>query len=81
MSTGMATLGEIEGALAWLSAAGCPRERVTLLHCNTEYPTPYGDVNLRAMQTIGTTFGVRVGYSDHTPGIEVPIAAVALGAT
>lgn len=81
LSTGMATLGEIEVALCWLAGAGCPRERVTVLHCNTEYPTPYGDVNLRAMQTIGAAFGVRVGYSDHTPGFEVPIAAVALGAT
>lgn len=81
LSTGMATLGEIEQALGWLEAVGCGRERVTVLHCNTEYPTPYGDVHLRAMNTIGAAFGVRVGYSDHTMGVEVPIAAVALGAT
>lgn len=80
LSTGMATLGEIEQALTWLRAVGCPRERVIVLHCNTEYPTPYDDVNLRAMQTIGQAFGVRFGYSDHTMGIEVPIAATALGA-
>jgi N,N'-diacetyllegionaminate synthase len=81
LSTGMATLGEIEVALTWLQGAGCPRDRVTVLHCNTEYPTPYHDVHLRAMQTIGQAFNVRVGYSDHTMGIEVPVAAVALGAT
>ena len=81
LSTGMATLGEIESALDVLEASGTPRERVTLLHCNTEYPTPIGDVNLRAMNAIGKAFGVAVGYSDHTLGIEVPIAAAALGAT
>lgn len=80
ISSGMATLGEIERALGWLEEAGCSRDRVTVLHCNTEYPTPYQDVNLQAMQTIGQAFKVRVGYSDHTMGIEVPIAAVALGA-
>jgi N,N'-diacetyllegionaminate synthase len=81
LSTGMATLGEIEGALAALEAAGTPRRRITVMHCNTEYPTPMVDVNLRAMNSIRDAFGVAVGYSDHTPGIEVPIAAVALGAT
>jgi len=81
LSTGMATLGEIEAALDVLEASGTPRERVTVLHCNTEYPTPMGDVNLRAMNAIGKAFGVPVGYSDHTLGIEVPIAAAALGAT
>ena len=81
LSTGMATLGEIEDALAVLEAAGTPRSRITVLHCNTEYPTPMVDVNLRAMNNIRDAFGVAVGYSDHTPGIEVPIAAVALGAT
>jgi N,N'-diacetyllegionaminate synthase len=81
LSTGMATLGEIESALDVLEASGTPRERVTVLHCNTEYPTPIGDVNLRAMNAIGKAFGVAVGYSDHTLGIEVPIAAAALGAT
>ena len=80
LSTGMATLAEIEAALDELEAGGCPRTRVTVLHCNTEYPTPMVDVNLRAMNTIGQAFGVAVGYSDHTLGIEVPIAAVALGA-
>ncbi len=81
LSTGMATLGEIEAALDILETAGTPRGRITVLHCNTEYPTPMGDVNLRAMVTLREAFQVVVGYSDHTPGIEVPIAAVALGAT
>ena len=81
LSTGMATLGEIESALAVLELAGTPREHITVLHCNTEYPTPMTDVNLRAMCTIRDAFGVEVGYSDHTSGIEVSIAAVALGAT
>lgn len=81
LSTGMATLGEIEDALEALESAGIPPTRITVLHCNTEYPTPMVDVNLRAMGSIREAFGVAVGYSDHTPGIEVPIAAVALGAT
>lgn len=81
LSTGMATLDEIGAALAVLEGAGTARQRITMLHCNTEYPTPMQDVNLRAMHTIRDTFGVRVGYSDHTLGIEVAIAAVALGAT
>jgi len=81
LSTGMATLGEIEAALDACEIAGTPRSRVTVLHCNTEYPTPMQDVNLRAMCSIRDAFGVAVGYSDHTLGIEVPIAAVALGAT
>ena len=81
LSTGMADLGEIEDALDILVAAGTPLYKITVLHCNTEYPTPVEDVNLRAMQTIARGFGVRVGYSDHTLGIEVPIAAVAMGAT
>ena len=81
LSTGMATLGEIESALEILERAGTPRECVTVLHCNTEYPTPMADVNLRAMLTIRDAFGVAVGYSDHTSGIEVAIAAAALGAT
>ncbi len=80
ISTGMATLNEIEAALDILERAGTLRERITVLHCNTEYPTPMADVNLRAMLTIRDTFNVQVGYSDHTLGIEVPIAAVALGA-
>jgi N,N'-diacetyllegionaminate synthase len=81
LSTGMATLGEVEAALAVLETAGTPRRQITVLHCNTEYPTPMQDVNLRAMLSIRDAFGVAVGYSDHTTGIEIPIAAVALGAT
>lgn len=81
LSTGMATLGEIEAALDVLEIAGTPRSRITVLHCNTEYPTPMLDVNLHAISRIRDAFGVQVGYSDHTAGIEVPIAAVALGAT
>jgi N,N'-diacetyllegionaminate synthase len=80
LSTGMAKLGEIEDAIAVLEDAGSKREQITVLHCNTEYPTPLIDVNLRAMVTIQKAFGVKVGYSDHTLGIEIPIAAVALGA-
>jgi len=82
LSTGMADLGEIEDALQVLEQAGTPWENMTVLHCNTEYPTPMQDVNLRAMLTIKAAFpGIKVGYSDHTLGIEIPIAAVALGAT
>ena len=81
MSTGMADLGEIEAALVVLMQSGTAPEDITVLHCNTEYPTPFQDVNLNAMLTIKAAFpGIQVGYSDHTPGIEVPIAAVALGA-
>ena len=80
LSTGMATLGEIETALEVLEKAGTARDLITVLHCHTEYPTSMRDVNLRAMITIREAFGVAVGYSDHTLGIEVPIAAVALGA-
>ena len=80
LSTGMADLGEIEDALGVLTDSGTPLENITVLHCNTEYPTPFEDVNLRAMQTIGHAFGGAIGYSDHTPGIEVAVAAVALGA-
>jgi len=81
LSTGMATLGEIEATLDALEAAGTPRERVTLLHCTTEYPAPIEEVNLRAIATLRQAFGVDVGYSDHTTGIDIAIAAVALGAT
>jgi N,N'-diacetyllegionaminate synthase len=81
LSTGMADLGEIEDALDILTSCGTKKEDITILHCNTEYPTPYEDVNLLAMLTIKEAFKVKVGYSDHTPGIEVPIAAVALGAS
>ena len=81
LSTGMATLGEIEDAIDVLEKAGTDRSNITVLHCNTEYPTPMEDVNLLAMCSIRDAFGVQVGYSDHTAGIEVPVAAVALGAT
>ena len=81
MSTGMCTIEDIEAALNVLIINGTPRENITLLHCNTEYPTPWSDVNLRAMHDIAQRFNLAVGYSDHTQGIEVPIAAVALGAT
>lgn len=81
LSTGMATLDELGAALKVLEQAGTPRDRVTVLHCTTAYPTPMADVNLLAMHTIRNTFGVAFGYSDHTPGIEVAIAAVAMGAT
>lgn len=82
LSTGMATLEEIAAALAVLRGSGTPDERITVLHCTTEYPAPPEEVNLRAMQTLATAFPhVRVGYSDHTEGLAIPIAAVALGAT
>ena len=81
LSTGMATLGEIEAALAVLEQAGTPRTEITVLHCTTEYPAPPEEVNLLAMSSIAQAFGVAVGYSDHTDGIAVPIAAVAMGAT
>lgn len=81
LSTGMATLGEIENAIAVLLKYGANRATLTVLHCNSEYPTPMEDVNLKAMLTIGHAFGVQIGYSDHTLGIEVPTAAVALGAS
>ena len=80
LSTGMSDLQDIVNAISVLEKYGTSREQITVLHCNTEYPTPFADVNLRAMQTIGQQLGVRVGYSDHTVGIEVPVAAVALGA-
>jgi len=82
LSTGMADLSEIKDALDVLADAGSRMEDITVLHCNTEYPTPFEDVNLRAMLTIRSAFpGISVGYSDHTLGIEAPIAAVAMGAT
>lgn len=83
LSTGMCDLDEVAAALSVLETAGTARENITLLHCNTEYPTPMCDVNLRAMQALRDAFpGLKgVGYSDHTLGIEVPIAAVAMGAT
>jgi N,N'-diacetyllegionaminate synthase len=81
LSTGMATLAEVGEAIEALELAGMKRSGITVLHCTTEYPTAMCDVNLRAMLTIHDAFGVAVGYSDHTLGIEVPIAAVAMGAT
>jgi N,N'-diacetyllegionaminate synthase len=81
LSTGMATMDEIRVALDVLIEAGTSCKLITVLHCNTDYPTPMNDVNLRAMLTIQDTFDVQVGYSDHTLGIEVAIAAVSLGAT
>jgi N,N'-diacetyllegionaminate synthase len=81
VSTGMATMQDIEACLQIFLNQGITKERITVLHCNTEYPTPMKDVNLLAMKSIADQFGVKTGYSDHTAGIEVPIAAVALGAT
>lgn len=81
VSTGMCEMHDIENAVATLFKWGTKKEDIIILHCNTEYPTPYPDVNLKAMDVIREKFGVEVGYSDHTKGIEVPIAAVALGAT
>lgn len=80
LSTGMSTADDIQHAVDVLLRWGKSKEQITILHCNTEYPTPFEDVNLRAMQTIKERFGTQVGYSDHTRGIEVPVAAVALGA-
>lgn len=80
LSTGMASLEEVEAAVDVLEAAGTDRERLVVLHCTTEYPTPMLDANLRAIQTLRRELGVRVGYSDHTAGIEASVAAVALGA-
>lgn len=81
MSTGMATLDEIAEAVDVLTANGVDRQDITLMHCNTQYPTPMDDVNLLAIPSMRSSLGLEVGYSDHTLGIEVPIAAVALGAT
>ena len=75
LSTGMANIGEIEVALEVIQKAGTPKKLITVLHCSTEYPTPMHEVNLRAMETIKTTFDVNIGYSDHTEGIEIPIAS------
>jgi len=81
LSTGMSTLGDIESAIDALEQAGTARDQITVMHCTTEYPAPINEVNLRAMQSIHAAFGVPVGYSDHTAGIDVAIAAVAMGAT
>jgi len=80
LSTGMSNLGEIEFAVNTLVENGTKRSKIKLLHCNTEYPTPMVDVNLKAMLTMSEAFKLEIGYSDHTLGIEVPIAAAALGA-
>lgn len=80
MSTGMSELGEVEQAVKVLEEGGMKRSDIILLHCTTQYPTPMSDVNLRAMLTLRDRLGMRVGYSDHTPGIEIPVAAAALGA-
>lgn len=81
ISTGMSTLNEVEDSLDVLVKSGTKKQDITVLHCNTEYPTPFKDVNLLAMLTIKNKLGVNVGYSDHTPGIEISVAAAALGAT
>tara|TARA_R100000655_G_scaffold9940_2_gene24403 strand:+ start:774 stop:1784 length:1011 start_codon:yes stop_codon:yes gene_type:complete len=81
MSTGMANFDEVKDAFKILIDAGLKKDEISIVHCNTEYPTPMEDVNLKAMNYIGNELNVKFGYSDHTLGIEVPIAAVALGAT
>lgn len=81
LSTGMSTLEEVENAINVLTSGGLTRDMITVLQCNTQYPTPYKDVNLLAMQEMGRRLGVSVGYSDHTLGISIPPAAVALGST
>jgi N,N'-diacetyllegionaminate synthase len=80
LSTGMATIAEVGEAVEVLGANGLPRERLCILHCNTDYPTPWEDVNLRAMPAMGAAFGCAYGYSDHTAGTAVSVAAAALGA-
>lgn len=80
LSTGMSTLQEISDVLKVLDDSGTRRDQITVLHCTTEYPAPFEEINLRAMQTIAQAFNVKIGYSDHSVGIEVPIAAVAMGA-
>lgn len=81
LSTGMCDMDDVRAAVKALYKNGLSKDNLILLHCNTEYPTPFEDVNLKAMDALRNEFGVEVGYSDHTKGIEVPIAAVALGAT
>ena len=81
LSTGMATLKEVEDAINVLRESGTPKGEITVLHCNTSYPTPMEDVNLKGMLTIRDELEVKVGYSDHTLGIEIPIASVAMGAS
>ncbi len=81
LSSGMSNLGEIEAAINVLEKSGTSRSIITILHCTSEYPAPMSEVNLNAMKTIQNAFGVKVGYSDHTVGIEISLAAVALGAS
>jgi len=81
LSTGMSTLGDIEAAIDVLEKFGINRDQISILHCTTEYPAPLDEVNLNAMITLGNAFKVRYGYSDHTAGIEIPLAAVAMGAS
>lgn len=81
ISTGMSNLGEIEAAIEALESSGTSRDQITVLHCTSQYPAPMNEVNLRAMQSIHSAFDVAVGYSDHTEGIEIAIAAVAMGAS
>ncbi len=81
LSTGMATMGEIESAIEILEQSGTSRDQITVLHCTTDYPASIDEINLRAMVTIGEAFKVKFGYSDHSEGIEIPLAAVAMGAT
>ena len=81
MSTGMSDMQDVENNLNILLDSGTQKENITLLHCHSEYPTPMADVNLKAMLSMGERFNVPVGYSDHTVGIEIPVAAVAMGAS
>jgi N-acetylneuraminate synthase len=81
LSTGMSTMEDVADAISVLTKNGLPKEQIILLHCTTEYPAPYDEVNLKAMESLRAKFGVEVGYSDHTKGIEVAVAAVATGAT
>lgn len=80
LSTGMSNLKEISNAIKILTKNGTPQKKIVVLHCNSEYPTPFEDVNLKAINNIKKHLNIRIGYSDHTSGIEVPIAAVSLGA-
>jgi N-acetylneuraminate synthase len=80
LSTGMSTIEEIQNALNALTSAGLEKSRITLLHCTSQYPAPFSDINLRAMQSLGEYFDIEVGYSDHSLGLEVSLGAVALGA-
>lgn len=81
LSTGMSYLGEVEAAIKSIEEAGILRKHITVLHCTSAYPAPSEDINLRAMEIMRMAFGVEIGYSDHSLGIEIPVAAVALGAT